>query len=33
MENNLVNQVAKNLRFLRTRTFKEAVNKNNDISL
>ena len=31
MENNLVNQVAKNLRFLRTRTFKEAVNKNNEL--
>ena len=32
MENNLVNQVAKNLRFLRTRTFKEAVNKNNGLA-
>jgi len=31
MENNLVNQVAKNLRFLRTRTFKETKNKNNEL--
>ena len=31
MENNLVNQVAKNLKFLRTRTFKEVKNKNNEL--